>query len=102
MARMINMGLGSWLFISAYLWPHSDISKTNTWITGLLCVVFAAVAIKIDWFRWLNTVLACWLVISTLGVVHESGATPWNNSLVAVAIFVVSLLPSRYREDGPT
>jgi hypothetical protein len=46
----------------------------------------------VPWARYLNTVLAVWLFISAWALPTLSIATVWNNVLVAIAIFVVSLV----------
>ncbi len=93
-ARVINIALGVWLFISAFIWPHTDAQQTNTWLMGVLCVLFAAVAMRWDQARYLNTALAVWLFISAFILPTFSVGTVWNNALVAVAIFFVSLAPT--------
>ena len=90
--RIINVVLGVWLFISAFVWPHTRAQMTNTWIVGVLCVIFALVAMAVPRVRYLNTLLAIWLFISAWALPVRSGATIWNNVLVAIAIFIVSLL----------
>lgn len=92
--RIVNVILGVWLFISAFAWPHTHAQMTNTWILGVLCVIFALVAMAVPWVRYLNTLLAIWLFISAWALPMESPGTVWNNVLVAIAIFVVSLVPS--------
>ncbi len=92
--RIINVILGVWLFISAFIWPHSRAQMTNTWILGVLCVVFALVAMAVPWARYLNTLLAIWLFISAWALPTVSAGTVWNNVLVAIAIFIVSLIPN--------
>ena len=67
---------------------------TNTWILGVLCVVFAIVALRVEQVRYLNTALPVWLFISAFVLPGTSRGTVWNNALVAIAIFVVSLAPS--------
>lgn len=92
--RIINVILGVWLFISAFVWPHTQAQMTNTWILGVLCVIFALVAMAVPWVRYLNTLLAIWLFISAWALPSVSPGTIWNNVLVAIAIFIVSLVPS--------
>ncbi len=105
-ARLINVLLGVWLFISAFLWPHTYEQMTNTWILGVLCVVFALIAMRVPQARYLNTALAVWLFISAFALPRATTGTLWNNILVAIAIFVVSLAPSGarpgYVTGGPT
>ncbi len=92
-ARGINTLLGIWLFVSAFVWEHTTAERTNTWILGILCVAFAAAAMRTPLARWLNTALAIWLFISVWALPHDNVATMWNNALVAIAVFVLSLVP---------
>jgi hypothetical protein len=93
-ARAINIVLGVWLFISAFAWQHTDVQRTNTWILGVLCVAFALIAMGVPMVRYLNTLLAIWLFVSAFALRDLSVGTVWNNALVAIAIFVVSLVPA--------
>lgn len=92
--RTLNVLLGIWLFISAFSWSHGSAQQTNTWILALLCVVFAVIAMRVAQVRYLNTALAVWLFISAFALPAQSHGTVWNNALVAIAIFVLSLMPS--------
>jgi hypothetical protein len=92
--RLVNAALGVWLVISAFTWPHTYPQMTNTWICGVFCLVFALTGIAIPWVRYLNTALAVWLFISAWALPAPGAATVWNNVLCAIAIFVVSLVPS--------
>jgi hypothetical protein len=93
-ARVINIVLGIWLFISAFLWIHASAEMTNTWIVGLICMAIAIIALRVPEARYLNTALAVWLLISVWALPTISVATRWNNALVALAIFFVSLAPA--------
>jgi hypothetical protein len=96
--RIVNLILGVWLFISAFLWPHAQAQLTNTWVCGVLAVIFSLIAMGVPWARYLNTLLAIWLFISAWALPTTSVGTIWNNVLVAIAIFVVSLVPSERGE----
>lgn len=93
-ARVLNAALGVWLFISAFAWPHTLEQRTNTWILGVLAFLFSLLAMSVPRTRFLNTILAVWLFISAWALPRISPGTVWNNVLVAIAIFVVSLVPS--------
>jgi len=93
LARGINILAGVWLFISAFILPHEVAMFTNTWILGILAVIFAIVAMRYAPVRYLNTVLAIWLFISAFALPHVSDAPVWNNAIVAIVIFVISLIP---------
>jgi hypothetical protein len=92
-ARGINNILGIWLFISAFVWDHTMAERTNTWILGILCVAFAVTALWYSAARLLNTALAVWLFISVWALPHHDLATLWNNAIVAIVVFLLSLVP---------
>ena len=93
--RWVTLALGVWLFISAFVWPHAASAMTNTWILGLLIVLGAAWSMYEPRVRYLDTLFAIWLLFSTLVIQHHESATLWNNLIVAVIVFVLSLIPSR-------
>jgi SPW repeat-containing protein len=99
-ARYVNIVVGAWLFISAFIWQHSNVSRTNTWIVGALAVIFAVIALRTPVVRFLNTALAVWLFFSTLAFFHVSGGTLWNNLIVAAIMFIASLIPSSAVSSG--
>jgi len=94
-ARVVNALLGIWLFLSAFVWPHDSAQRTDTWILGILAVVFSFVAMRVPAARFANTVLAIWLFVSAFALHHAVAGTVWNNAIVAVAIFFLSLVPGR-------
>ena len=91
--RGLNIVLGVWLVISAFLWPHSSAQMNNAWICGVLAVIFAAVALRAPQIRFLNTILSVWLFISAFALPTVSVGTSWNSALVAIAMFIVSVIP---------
>lgn len=95
-ARYLNIALGIWLVISAYLWPHSSAQLANVWIAGLLVARLAALAIATPGVRYFNTAVGAWLILSPIVLPRVSTATAWNNVLVGALITVVSLIgPAR-------
>ena len=89
----IAIALGAWLFVSAFLWPHGTASATNTWVVGLLIVMASLIALRMPWMRWVDTALAIWLFLSALAMPDATRGTMWNNLIVAVLVFLVSLVP---------
>lgn len=89
----IPIALGAWLFVSAFLWPHGTASAANTWIIGLLIAIAGLIALRMPWMRWVDTALAIWLFLSTLAMPGASRGTLWNNLIVALLVFLVSLVP---------
>ncbi|HEY3816283.1 MAG TPA: SPW repeat protein [Polyangiaceae bacterium] len=92
--RGLNVLLGAWLFISAFVWPHGTAEMTNTWILGVIITVVAALSFKVAPLRYVNTLAAIWLFIASLALPHAHAATPWNNCIVAIVVFLASLAPS--------
>lgn len=92
-ARVINVVLGVWLVVSAFLWTHSAEQMNNGWIVGVLATACALVAMRVPEVRYLNTVLAVWLFISVWALPTINTATVWNNVIVAIAMFFASLAP---------
>ncbi|HVZ32829.1 MAG TPA: SPW repeat protein [Polyangiaceae bacterium] len=91
-ARLLNIILGVWLFISAFLWVHTTPQFNNAWVVGVLTAGAAALAMAAPGARYLNTALAVWLFISTWALPLTNRATAWNNVIVSVLVFVFSLL----------
>lgn len=90
-ARYLNVALGAWLFVSAFLWQHGAAEFRNAWLCGAFAVLFALVAAQLPQARYFNAVLSAWLFISAFALPHLSVATVWNHALVAIGIFAVSL-----------
>jgi hypothetical protein len=93
-ARYVTIALGLWLFISAFVWPHSSAQMTNTWIMGVIAVIAGIVSIGAPSWRYINTAVGAWLIISSLALRRVSAGTLWNNLLVGIAILLVSLVDS--------
>ena len=93
-ARWVLVVLGSWLFLSAFAWPHTGEQLTNAWLVGGTCVAITLGSMAAPRLRYFNTLLSAWLLVSAYALPHLSAATMWNNALVALAMFVTSLMPS--------
>lgn len=93
-ARYANMALGLWLFVSAFIWPHTMATRLNTCIVGVLVIVAATMATGIGLLRQLTGVLALWLLLTTALVYPASHITFWNNILVACGVLALSRIPN--------
>ena len=90
-SRSVNAVLGAWLFISAFIWPHSEVSRINTAVCGLVVLVIALSALRIPPMRWLNTAIGIWVVIGAALLPHASVGTVWNNIIVGLLVLLVSV-----------
>jgi hypothetical protein len=100
-ATLVNVAMGVWLILSAFAWEHGDAQKTNTWICGLLTVVFSLSAFADPMIKYLNTLLAVWLLVSSWSLPTVSLGTFWNNGIVAIVIFCASLVPLEVGSHAP-
>jgi hypothetical protein len=92
--RGANVLLGLWLIVSAFLWVHTRASQTNTWLVGLTVAAVAMIAMSVPRVRLLNTITSAWLFVSSVWLFEAASGAIWNNVVVAIAVFVLSLLPS--------
>lgn len=99
-ARIANVLLGGWLFLSTFVWLHSSAQTANAWVVGAAVAVIALIAMAVPKARYFNTALAIWLLISAFALPTENGSTVWNSVIVAILIFAFSLVPQRVRHTG--
>jgi hypothetical protein len=92
--RYWNIVLGTWLFISAFAWPHGQAQLTNTWVMGVIVVVAAVISLRVPAARYVQTIVGAWLIISAFALPRASYGTTWNNFIVGLLIAVLSLTPS--------
>lgn len=95
-ARYSNAVAAVWLFVSAFLWPHTNVQQANSWPIALLMLGAALTGLKLPAARYANTILAAWLFFATL-LVGSSLTTMWNNIIVAAVVFSFSLVPNARR-----
>jgi len=93
-ARYLNIVLGLWLFISAFAWHHGQAQFTNTWIMGIIVAAVGLISLSVPSFRYVNTIAGAWLIVSGFALPRANSGTTWNNVLVGIAVFLVSLVPS--------
>ncbi len=94
--RIVDFLLGLWLFFSAILWPHSLHEQQNVCILGALIAIIGAWAMFAHGVHYVNTLAAIWLFFSTLDMRHAVAATAWNDVIVAIVVFVLSLVPNTW------
>ena len=92
-ARTLNLILGLWLFVSAFVWPRTGATFANAWIVGLLAAVFAVIGMSNGRVRFANTALSAWLLVSVAVLPHRSSFGRWNDLAVAVLMLGLSLVP---------
>ena len=94
-ARVANLGLGIWLQVSAFAWPHTDGSRMSAWLPGLLASVIALLSMNAPPMRWLNGVTAIWLLGWTASSAGSETLTYWNGVICGVLLMVFSSISSK-------
>jgi hypothetical protein len=91
-ARVINIALGIWVFLSAFVFNLVNAPRTNNIVVGIAIALVALWAIWNEGARYINTALSVWLVLSTVSVFKLTQGPLWSNLLCGVAVFVLSLV----------
>lgn len=90
--RIFNGLIAIWLFATVFLWPHTSAQRAVTVIAAVLTFGLAISATFTPVACPLNACVAILLfVLSTMALPSLRLATMWNNTIVAIAILVVSM-----------
>jgi hypothetical protein len=93
--RYLNVFLGIWLVLSAFLWPHSSGQFWNAISVGFLVAALALLASEtLPEARYVNTILGAWLIISAFTMHAASAGTIWNHFVVGLTVAVCSVFPN--------
>ena len=97
-ARIANVVLGIWLFISTFAWPHTSAQMVNAALVGLFIALTALSALSADAtprLRLVNAALGLWLLVSIGAFPTQSLATKLESAVVGVLVFALALVPQR-------
>jgi hypothetical protein len=90
--RDLNVLLGAWLLVSAFLWPHGMDDWLTTGIVGALIAISGVGAFVAEELRYVETIVAGLLIVAALVLPHLSPITVWNNGIVGLAVIVLSFV----------
>jgi hypothetical protein len=97
---VVRLLLSIWLFVSAFVLPHSTATAWNALIVATLVAAVSFLAFAMPGrpgFRWWNAVLATWLLVSAIVLPHESLGTVLHDVGLAMAIAAASFfLPAHW------
>lgn len=91
-ARIFNVLIGTWLFLSAFAWPHTHGQKLAAMITGAATAVLSLATNYFSGLRYLTAVLGVMLFVISVTAASRGNVTFWHNGIIAVAIFVAALV----------
>jgi hypothetical protein len=89
-ARHLNLGLASWLLVSAFLWRHSEPQFLVTVLVGALVAIVAPFEVGPPLARRVTAAAGALLVLAAVALPRASALTLWHNALIGFAIMVVS------------
>jgi len=90
-ARIFTFLIGSWLFLSAFAWPHQSAQGFIALVCGALTVFFALLTIYLPNVRYMTAATAVVLFVSSIAASSRLDRTFWHNAVIAVAIFIAAV-----------
>jgi hypothetical protein len=97
--RFINIGLGLWVVLaSLVMWQRGTAASVNGWITGLVIVFSALLAIPMPNVRFVTAAAGVWLIASLFAWPNYSSPAVWNNAIVGGAVALVSLVSAEHAD----
>ena len=95
--RVAVVVLSIWVLFSGNAWPHSRPDQINNAAVGAALFFFGAVSIKHEWARYVTLALGLWLFAFTAFISRSGGITFWNDAMIALAVFILSLVGGERR-----
>jgi hypothetical protein len=89
--RWINVALGVWLSATAALFSRGGAALTNNLFLGLSIFLVAFMAMGVDNFRRINTMLGAWAVVSPFLLGYGVSGAAMNDVLVGILVVSTSL-----------
>jgi len=94
LARWVNVVVGSWLFISAWLLPASTWQRINQGLLGMAIFFVAFLAMAYLRCRLVNTLLGIWAIVSPFVLALAASLAAVNQVAFGFVVLVASLWPS--------
>jgi hypothetical protein len=91
-ARYVDIGLGVWLILSAFLLRQNHPQVINTFVVGVVVVVSAVVSAWLPVARYVTSAAGVWLIASLFAWPMFAAATVWNSFFVGIGIALSSLV----------
>jgi hypothetical protein len=101
--RVAVLVLAVWVLFSGNALAHTRPNQINSAAVGAALFFFGAIAIRHEWARYVTLALGIWLFAFTAIIGRADPVIFWNNAMVALAVFVLSLVGGeRHRVVGPS
>ncbi len=99
-ARLLAISAGTWLFVSAFLWPHTEAQRGSCFVAGFV-IVAAALGGRAPHMRVVLAVAAAWLFVASFALSTLAIDTIASDLFVAVAVFASSAFDGAPRAVPP-
>jgi len=90
--RVAIVMLSVWVLFSGNMWPHTRANQINNAAVGAALFHFGVISINHEWARWVTLALGLWLFAFTIFISGGNAVTYWNNAMIALAVFILSLV----------
>lgn len=93
LSNAVTLVLGGWVFMSAFLWPHSDVQRFNAIIAGGLAAIFALLSTRARVMHYLSAAVGAWLFWFAWFFSSRNLATAYNEMAVGLVMFCFAIIP---------
>jgi hypothetical protein len=93
--RYANLLLCTWLFVSAFAWPHSRDACGAAWISAVMMGMTAFAAIWASPARFFNVIMGGMALIWQAAAASHEPAARLNGIIVSGLVIAFSLVPPR-------
>jgi hypothetical protein len=89
----INMLVGIWLFISAFVFAHSNAITWNMVIFGVALFILGAIRMGMEssWPGWVSLLVGIWLFLVPFIYGASQTFTYWNLIVSAIIVVIMAL-----------
>jgi hypothetical protein len=103
-ARIFNILMGAWLFVSAFVLPQGRGQSISTAVCGVLTTLFAVLTSYDSRSRYLTEAVGALVVVLAFAVHPLGSAAFWHNGVMGISIAVAAWadrgpLGERYEHD---
>jgi hypothetical protein len=95
--RVAVVVLAVWVLFSGNAWAMSRAVQINHAAVGAGLLFFGALAFTHEWARSVTLALGLWLFAFTIVFGRSNGVTFWNDAMISLAVFLLSLLGGEHR-----
>lgn len=89
---LVIAALGLWVVITTFFFRTTTPTFVNAWVTGVVIVVSALIALRVPASRHVSAAAGVWLIASMFAWPNYTSPMIWSNFFVGAAVTLVSLV----------